>query len=398
MQQELFNFFIIRYGEIGLKSKKVRRKLESNLSNRIQQMLQREKIAFDKLKLFPTRGRLFLYTHEMSSASEILRKCFGIVSFSSAFQVSSEKKVIYEAALKLAEAILKMDETFAIRTRRVGQHPFSSQDISAEVGAFILQNLGDRNISVNLSNPDHTIYIEIRDQNTFLYNQIIPGVAGLPYGSQGKLVSLFSGGIDSPVASWLMMKRGCDIIPLYCDLNPYITDAAYKRVVQVIRKLFIYSPYKQITLYCAPHGHYLQKIREFIPPKFTCLFCKRAMYRLAEKLAIKLNPKGVVTGENLGQVASQTLDNLYVLNQSVRIPVFRPLIGFEKNETMNLSQKVGLYSSSIMKVPNCAAVPQYPETHGNLEKILEIEKENEIETLIDEEFQNIKTIKLSLFP
>lgn len=396
MSWELFSFFIIRYGEIGLKSKKVRRKLETILSNRIRQMLERKKISYEKIKLLPTRGRLFLHTNEMVKASEELKKCFGIVSFSPAFQVSSDKQEILEAALKLAEQDLKKNDTFGIRTKRVGQHPFSSQDISVEAGAYILDTLKEREISVDLTNPDHTFHIEIRDKNAYLYNQIIPSVTGLPYGSQGKLISLLSGGIDSPVASWFMMKRGSNIFPLYADLTPYSDITAYKRVIQVIRNLFAYSPYKEITLYVAPHGHVLEQIKERIPPKFSCLFCKRTMYIIAEKLAARLNAKGIITGENLGQVASQTLDNLYVLDQAVTIPVFRPLIGFEKNETMKLSKKIGLYSSSIMQVPGCGAVPQYPETHAQLKTILEIEKENEFDKLREEAFRNIKEVKISL--
>ncbi len=398
MHNELFDFLIIRYGEIGLKSKKVRRKLENTLVNRIRQVLQRKNISYEKLQLLPTRGRLFLHIKDIAKASEELRKCFGIVSFSPSFQVSSNKNEICDGALKLAESIFKDKETFAVRTKRVGKHPYSSQDISVEVGAHLLENYSDRQISVNLSKPDHTIHIEIRDAKAFIFNQIDRGLAGLPYGSQGTLVALISGGIDSPVASWLMMKRGCDIIPLYCDLNPFTTEAANERVVKGLRQLFEYSPYRKVSLYISPHGPILEKVREFIPLKLNCLFCKRIMYRIAEKLANKVKAKGIVTGENLGQVASQTLDNLYVLNQATNLPVFRPLIGFDKSEIIELSEKLGLYSSSIMKAPGCSAVPQYPETHGILEDILKIEKEHEIQELIDEGFQNIKEMKISLYP
>ncbi len=397
MQQELFNLLLIRYGEIGLKSKKVRKRLENILVNCIQKMLQKESISYESLKLFPTRGRLFLYLSNISKASDILKKCFGIVSFSPAMKVISSRAEIREAALRLATTI-QMNETFAIRTKRVGKHPFSSQDISIEVGAYILEKLKERKISVNLTTPNLPINIEIRDKNCFLFTGVIQGLAGLPYGSQGKLISLFSGGIDSPVATWLMMKRGSDIFPLYCDNTPYSTEAAYKRVTKVLEKLFTFSPYKQITLYHAPHGAILQRIKEVIPPKYTCIFCKRAMYKVAERLAKHLNAKGIVTGENLGQVASQTLDNLFILNQAAEIPIFRPLIGFDKNETVRLSQKLGLSSNSTTAAPACGAVPQYPETHGTLEKILEIEQDIQIEKLIDEEFQNLKKITLSVTP
>jgi thiamine biosynthesis protein ThiI len=396
MQSSLFNLLIIRYGEIGLKSAKVRRRLEHLLSRRIKQMLERRKIEYDELKLFPTRGRLFLYTSNISSAIEELKKCFGIVSISPAFKVTNERKKICEAALKLAENNFNLNDTFAIRTRRVGAHPFSSQDISAEVGSFILNKFGEKRISVNLSNPKHIFYIEIRDKDTFLFKDIIQGSGGLPYGSQGKLISLISGGIDSPIATWLMMKRGCHIIPLFCDLTPYATRAAYDRLIHVLQKLFQFTPFKHITLYRVPHGYVLQQIKEFIPAKFTCIFCKRIMYQIAEKLAVQLNAKGIVTGNNLGQVASQTLDNLYILNQAVKIPVFQPIIGFDKKETIDLSKNLELYSESTMPVPSCTAVPEYPETHGQLEKFLEIEMEHDFSTLIDDAFQKLETIQIPI--
>jgi len=396
MQQNLFNFLIIRYGEIGLKSTKVRRNLENILSTCILQMLQREKIGYEKLKLIPTRGRLYIYTRELTPAIEVLKKCFGIVSLSPAFQIETDRKAIQEAALKMADANLAMNESFAIQTKRTGQHPFTSQDISAEVGAYILDNLADRKIKVNLTNPDHKIYIEIRDKEAFLFDKIVYGTGGLPYGSQGKAVALISGGIDSPVASWLMMKRGCKIFPIFADLAPYTTTAATDRLIQVLRKLFEYTPHQQVSFYQFPHGEYLEQVKEFIPPKLTCIFCKRMMYKVAEKLALSLNAKAIVTGENLGQVASQTLDNLYILDQATQLPVFRPLIGFDKNEITDLSRKLDLYTPSIMQVPSCTAVPQYPETHGVLDHVLKIEQEHDFDRISTEQFEKIKKIKVPL--
>ncbi|MHA1264145.1 MAG: tRNA uracil 4-sulfurtransferase ThiI [Candidatus Helarchaeota archaeon] len=398
MPETLYNFIIIRYGEIGLKSKKVRRRLEDLLLNRIIQMLQRKNISYDRIKLHPTRGRLFLYTSQITESTTELLRCFGITSVSPAFKVPSERHAICEGALKLAENLCDRNQSFAIRTKRVGQHPFTSQQISAEVGTYVLEQLRNKALYVNLTNPTYTIYIEIRDKETYIFDKRLSGVAGLPYGSQGKTISLFSGGIDSPVAAWLMMKRGCDIIPLFCDLSPFSTIAAFKRAIKGLQNLFQYSPYSQITLYCTPHGEILKKIKERIPAKLTCLFCKRTMYKVAEKLAQHLNAKAIITGENLGQVASQTLDNLMILNQATSLPVFRPLIAFEKNDTINLSRKLGLYESSIMPVPSCGAVPSYPETHGKLASILEIEKEINLEALAQEEFQALKTVQIKIPP
>jgi thiamine biosynthesis protein ThiI len=396
MEEHLFKFLIIRYGEIGLKSTQVRRKLENMLLNRIKRMLDRKNIHFEQLKLHPTRGRIFLYTKTLDSAIQELRNCFGIVSLSPAFEVSSDPSLIQDAALMLAARYLQAEKSFAIKTKRVGQHSFSSQEISAKVGAFILERLAERNISVNLTTPDHTLYIEIRDKMAFLYNTIVSGVSGLPYGSQGKVISLFSGGIDSPVASWMMMKRGCEVIPLYCDLAPYSGEAAYQRTLKVLQKLGIYLPLKTIQLYQAPQGSILTHLKEKIPPKYTCLVCKRLMYRIAEKLASKFNAKAIITGENLGQVASQTLDNLFVLNQSVNLPIFRPIIGFDKNEIINMSKNLGFYEESTAQVPSCGAVPEYPETHGVLDELIAIEHELPIENLIDEAFKKIKKTEVNL--
>ncbi|TFG05855.1 MAG: tRNA 4-thiouridine(8) synthase ThiI [Promethearchaeota archaeon] len=398
MDQGPFEFLLIRYGEMSLKSYKVRRKLEDILINRIQQMMRRKNVPFQSIKLHPARGRFFLYTRHLDAAMEELQKCFGIISMSPAFKVPAERKLICEASLKLAEKGIVLNQSFAVKTKRVGQHSFSSQDISAEIGAYLLDNLKDRGISVNLSNPDYTLYIEIRDKDVYIFDKIIPGIAGLPYGSQGKLISLHSGGIDSPVSAWFMMKRGCDIFPLYCDLHPYTDDASYERVIQTLQKIFLYSPYSHFTFYMAPHGEALEKIKDIIPPKLTCIFCKRIMYKIAQKLASQLGAQGLTSGENLGQVASQTLDNLFVLNQAISIPIYRPLIGFDKNEIIDLSKRIGVYESSILPVTSCGAVPQYPETHGVLNDILQIEKRNQIDKIVEDEFHGIKQIKISVIP
>jgi thiamine biosynthesis protein ThiI len=361
-------------------------------------MVERRDLSYEHIKLHPTRGRIFLYTDDISNALIELTKCFGIISSSPAVKVPSQRQSICQVALKLAKQTFTDHHSFAVRTKRVGQHPFTSQEIAAEVGAYLLQNLDKKGLFVDLNNPHHTLHIEIRDKEAFLFNEIIPGPAGMPYGSQGKVISLFSGGIDSPVATWFMMKRGCDVIPLFCDLDPFTTPASEKRTLEVLQKLYLYSPYRQLKVYIVPHGVLLQKISQKIPPKFTCLFCKRAMYKIASKLADSLGAKAIITGENLAQVASQTLDNLYVLDQATNIPIFRPLIGFEKNQTIKLSQTLGFYETSIQQVPSCAACPQYPETHGRLEDILTIERDLNLDSLLNEELQNLHTINLEISP
>ncbi len=258
--------------------------------------------------------------------------------------------------------------TFAVRVKRVGDHPFSSQEKAGALGALI--GAAHPGFRVDLSNPDVTLHVEIRDERCHLYHEVFPGPGGLPPGTQGTLVALVSGGIDSPVAAYMMMKRGCRILPMMVALEGYLDETAVARAEAVVERLRPYQP--DIALHVL-HDGYLQRAKEVLrradQERYTCVLCKRRMYRLAGAYAEEQGALGIVTGEALGQVASQTLENLRALDDATRLPVYRPLIGFDKEEIIAMARRIGTFETSITPATGCQAVPSMPTTKAKLELV-----------------------------
>jgi thiamine biosynthesis protein ThiI len=231
---------------------------------------------------------------------------------------------------------------------------------------------------VNPASPDKEIHIEIRANEVYLYDTVIKAVGGLPLGVEGTLVALVSGGIDSPVAAWMMMKRGCRIMPLFVALDTFLDDTTVARAKRVVEQLAGYQPGIELLVVSDPYLAAAKKelIRRHLE-KYTCIFCKRRMYRVATAYADKVGAKGIVTGEALGQVASQTLDNLLVLDEAAGIPVYRPLIGFDKEDAIRTAREIGTFEQSISPASGCTAVPKGPSTNAKLDTIREIESKLE---------------------
>jgi thiamine biosynthesis protein ThiI len=356
-----YNLFIVRYSEIFLKSGPVRRAWENTLLDAIRRVNPEVVITRE-------RGRIWL---SGALDPESLKYIFGIVSFSPCVHVPlgelDEAILTYAAKLEIGRS-----SSFSVRVRRIGKHAFSSQEKAAELGGAILDVYP--RLKVNLTRPDREIRVEIRDQDCYLYHEKIPGTGGIPPGVEGSLVSLMSGGIDSPVATWMMMKRGCRIIPIYIALESFLDEKNLERCRAVVSVLQRYQPGMELLVV---HDAYLAcakpELKKRGYEKYTCLFCKRRMYRIAEKIAREQGARGIVTGEALGQVASQTLDNLEVLSEAVHIPIYRPLIAYDKEEAIRVAKQIGTYNVSIMKTGGCRAVPDMPATKGRLEKVHELE-------------------------
>jgi len=277
-------------------------------------------------KVWKSNGRIWI---KGEIPRERLKKVFGIVSFSECERCALSE--LSKHVLDFCERKgFSKTESFAVRVRRKGTHDFTSQQKAAELGALIQKRF--KGPKVDLKHPTKEVFIEIRDDDCYIFDEVIRGAGGIPLGVEGKVVSLFSGGIDSPVATWMMMKRGCEVIPIYFDISPFADEEARRRAERVAEVLAEYQP--SFRLRVEKHGNFLNRVKNFLTPKglerYTCILCKRRMYKVAEKLAVKEGAKGLVTGENLGQVASQTLDNLSVLDGACELPVFRPLIGFDK--------------------------------------------------------------------
>jgi len=353
--------YLIRYSEIALKSPAVRRRWEDTLITNIQSALPGVEVRREW-------GRIWLHG---SIDTERLRKVFGIVSFSEVEHCKLEE--LNSFTLDFCERTgLQAAKTFALRLRRVGSHTFRSQEKTVELADLILARF--ENLSVNLDSPEAVVYVEIRNNDCYLYRDVVKCLGGLPLGVEGRLVALFSGGIDSPVAAWMMMKRGCRITPIYVDLESFGGERALARAKEVAKALRAYQPDLELLII---KDRFLAGAKDVLRSahleNYTCLICKRRMYRIAESVAKDIGAKGIVTGESLGQVASQTLDNLFVLDSAVSIPVYRPLIGFDKVETERIARERGTYELSILPAEGCKAVPYKPATKARMEKVQMIE-------------------------
>jgi thiamine biosynthesis protein ThiI len=380
---------LVSYGEIALKSNYVRRKLEHKLIKDIKIMVKAG--GFTEPEVILKFGRIYVDGVPDESVNQIA-KTFGVVWAMPATRISTEFENILDEVVVEAEKVLQKGDTFAVRPRVIGEHSYGSRDIAIESGSRVLEALDELNISVDLEEPDHTLFVEVRDHDAFVFSKKVPGVMGLPYGTQGKMVSLFSGGIDSPVSTWLMMKRGVRVVPLFLDQSPFVGASYLNRAVDSFKAISEYVPEK-FSLYSAPMGEIMSRILEAENKRFTCILCKRSMYRIANFFALSEKARGIITGESLGQVASQTLENLYVLDRSVEMPVIRPIIGLDKVEIEQISRDIGTYNITAKTVDGCTAVPKSPATRSKLKVIQEIENRLDLITLCQSAYENIKIIE-----
>lgn len=380
---------LVRYGEIGIKSERTRSRYERILVENIGAMLGFLGIAYGDIKR--DRGRIFISTgtNNARAIAQAASKVFGVTSSSPVVITEPELALIANTASEIAREVIREGETFGIRARRAGLHKFSSQDMAIKAGDAVLAKLKHKNVKVDLRKPDREIFIEARQSEAYVFTEIFPGTGGLPLGTQKRMVALISGGIDSPVATWLMMKRGCEVTGIYFNNSPFTDETTKQRAFDCITKLKEWCPGHELKTYEVPHGKNLQEFRAR-GGKLTCVLCKRMMYRVAKEIARRENALGIVTGSSLGQVASQTASNLYVENHGLDFPVYHPLIGFDKMEVADLARKIGTFELSIQKAASCSAVPEYPSTHAKLENVLEVERQIDIEGLAKASIESAK--------
>lgn len=338
------------------------------------------------------RGRIVIEGSGFDVA-ETVSRVFGVASSIPAARVANDFNTIIKTVGEVAAGVLKPGQTFAIDCRRVGNHEYSSRDVEVAAGNEILNRLGGCGVSVDLDDPDVTIHAEARDV-AYIYHQVLPGPRGFPFGSQGRLIALFSGGIDSPVAAWLMMKRGAEIALLFMDQKPFVGENYVDRAVIVAKKLSSFVPLREYYLMVAPMGTIMQHIAERIPPRYICIVCKRMMFRVACSIADRDGAYGIVTGECLGQVASQTLSNLKTIEEAVTVPVYRPLIGLEKLDSIAMAKRIGTYELSSSAVSGCSVVPRKPATKSQSRHISVVEDRLDVDSLVIEAINNLTYIRL----
>ncbi len=384
MNEELI---IVRYGEIGIKSPVVRKRFEKRLLSNIKSVLDCQSTL--------EQGRIFLQVEDVNKARDVLTKTFGVVSFSPAVVTDTDCEAIKENLTSytrklVEEGEFRGEDSFAIRCRRVGQHPFTSQEIAAYAGSVVYKVTQSR---VDLTYPDFEIFLEVRGEKTYIFHQKIPGPGGLPIGTQGRLVALLSTGIDSPVACYLMMKRGCSITALHFNNYPY-TSGEEEKIKKIARKLKEYSHGSRFDLCTVNYGEFLTRCIEEAPPRMTCVLCKSGMYQVAEKLAQKEGALATLDGSSMGQVASQTLPNLVATRHFTTIPLLSPLMGLDKVEIEDLAKKISTYPISILPEEGCSAAPKHPETHAELAKVLKAQDEMDMDRVLQQLVADIRKIRI----
>lgn len=385
---------LIRYGEIHLKGQN-RPFFEKALHKNIKNSLR----SFPDVKVIRAQGRYYVENYEdEASIIDALTRVFGIVSISPAYKLSKDFAVLGAAveqmtATYLAQRPADTIVSFKVESRRADKtYPLNSMDISKKLGSRLLSAYPDR-LKVDVHDPDLRVNVEIRE-HAYIYHQVIKGAGGMPVGTNGKAALLLSGGIDSPVAGYMIAKRGVSLTAIHYHSFPYTSDRSKQKVIDLARHLTRYSgPFR---LHIVPFTEIQQELYEKCPDSQLTVLMRRFMMKIAEQIAIKEGAKALITGESIGQVASQTIEALGVTNDAVSLPVFRPLIGLDKVEIMDIAQEIGSYETSILPYEDCCTIftPKHPVTHPKLERIKASEKLVDGDRLIAEAVSNTELIRL----
>lgn len=380
---------VIRYAEIALKGGN-RPKFENRL---MQNMREHLKHAVEA-RVTKIHGRMIVETDEVDEAVEILKYIPGIANFSIARKTSHETDEIGATALEILKEFKERggntQSTFRVDTTRAcKQFPMNSMELNRFVAEQVLPVFSD--FTIDLRHPELSLGIEVwPDDESILYLEKIQGQGGLPVGASGTVLSLLSGGIDSPVSSWMLMKRGCKVIYLNYDSAPFTSPESKQKVMDLVQHLKRYQPHSKLIY--APFTNIQKEIKKHCREKNRTILYRRMMLRIAERLKEDFKIKAYITGEAVGQVASQTLENMMAIGSIATLPVLRPLVGMEKGEIIELSKKIGSYPISIQPFPDSCTVfqPRKPETHAKISDLEMDESKLDIEGLLDEVVENLE--------
>ncbi len=370
---------LIRYGEISLKG--------LNKSFFVDTLIRNIKDSLKYLeykKMEKIQGRFVLRVEEkdIDRACKSLLRIFGIASISVATRVESDMETIKSTAKILVKDELDLSEpkTFKVNARRGDKKfPLTSPQINGELGGFILGEFPE--LDVDVHNPDMTLYLEVREK-TYMYTSIMQGKGGLPVGTGGKAALLISGGIDSPVAGYMIAKRGVNLIAVHFHSYPYTSERARDKVIRLMEIVARYSG--RIKLYIVPFTDLQLAIGEHCNERYSTLIMRRYMMKIATEIAKRNKAMALITGESVGQVASQTLESLMVTDSATDLPVFRPVIGMDKNEIIAIAEEIETFETSILPYEDCCTifVPKHPQTKPKLENVIReesfVENANEL--------------------
>ena len=377
---------MVRYGELFLKSGPVMQQFIRALLRNTGKALESENLAF-RFELH--RGRLLIHGDEPERIAVLASRIFGIVDVAVCVLTSNTLPEIEGEAVRMAKTRLSVGTSFAVRARRQGVPGITSQELAAHIGAALRREYPDA--GVDLDHPDYEIFIEMREFGTLIYDTHLPAPGGLPLGTQGNVLSLLSPGIDSPVATWLMMKRGCGIATLHIDAGRFggaDVLATTKNHHAILSSWTAGQPLEMLVVDAEP---FYESLTTGINPRLRCVLCKRFMLHAGSRVALSRNDRALVTGDSLGQVASQTLANMTVISGAATVPVLRPLIAFDKNETVLLARKIGTFEKTPGDL-GCRAVPRAPATAAVVEDVVGCEKELDMDGLVRESLTRVRVL------
>lgn len=380
---------LIKFGELTTK-KSNRMTFVNLLENNIKVMLKNYEI-----KIIKNRVRMFIEVindNDFEIIVEKLKKVFGIHSIVICYEVDTNIDTIKENCLNISKDI--NFKTFKVETKRSNkQFPISSMEFNNIIGGLLLKNI--QNIKVDVHNPEYILKIEIRDSKTYIYSKEIAGIGGYPVGVQGKGLLMLSGGIDSPVAGYMAMKRGVKIECVYFESPPHTSLMARNKVIDLVKKLCDYQG--EIKLHIIKFTDIQENIYRNINADYMITIMRRMMYRISTNIMDKRNCKVLINGESIGQVASQTLTSMRVINDVTNYPVIRPVACLDKLEIIEISKKIGTYDISILPYEDCCTIflPKHPVINPNLDLAIKYENSFDYNVLLEDAIKNIETITIN---
>lgn len=384
---------LVKLGEIVLKGLN-RKSFEDTLIKNIRRRLAKigkftVKCAQSTITITPLTD-----SEDMDEAAECISRIFGIAAFSRACVAEKNLDNIKETAAEYLEELFGTISTFKVEAKRSDKKfPYKSPEICREVGGYLLEKFPE--VTVDVHNPDVTVTVEIRDFAAYIRAGVIKGAGGIPVGTGGKACVLISGGIDSPVASYMLAKRGIELTAVHFASPPYTSERAEEKVVQLLEKVARYSG--RIKMITVPFTKIQEQIRDKCCEEYSTIIMRRFMMQIAEEIARQNDCQALITGESLGQVASQTLGAMVCTDSACNIPVFRPLIGMDKEEIIEIARKIDTFDISIQPYEDCCTVftPKHPRTRPVPADVIAEQNRIDFAPLVEEAVNNVKITIIS---
>lgn len=388
------DMILLKQGEIVLKGLN-RRFFEAKLIGNINRRLKK----YGKFDVYSTQSTVYIEPEnedcDMDGAFEAMKSVFGVVGLNRAMACEKDKDKIFETAKTYLAEEMGVAKSFKVQTRRSDKRfPMSSIEVSQYVGGLLNDEFPE--VKVDMHNPELLVCVEVREKAAYIHGNPCPGAGGMPVGSNGSAVTLLSGGIDSPVSSYLIARRGIHLIPVHFFSFPYTSEQAKEKVMDLAQLLTRWCG--RMTVEIVPFTHIQEEIREKCPEEYFTLLMRRFMMRISEEIAEINGCKALVTGENLGQVASQTMEALRVTEECVSLPVLRPLIGLDKSDIVKYARNIGTFDTSILPYEDCCTVftPRRPKTKPRLEDVLAVESVLDVEALVQEALEGVERVKFDV--